>query len=66
MVLRCEFITAGWVRQVFVEMGMGDVKKVYKPEFEIPLLENTKRFYALECASWFNTDSCPEYLEKVA
>lgn len=50
--------------EVFVEMGMGDVKKVYKPEFEIPLLENTKRFYALECASWFNTDSCPEYLEK--
>ena len=47
------------------EKGGSDVKKVYKPEFEAPLIVCTRRFYSVECSRWFETDSAPEYLRKV-
>ena len=50
--------------EVFVEMGMGDMK-VYRQEFEEPFLAATRRFYQVESAGWLQSDSCPEYMQKV-
>ena len=67
------FVEIGDWRPLFptrVGEELGDIGaarfNIYNKELETQLISATSEFYARESSQWIGTDSCPEYMKKVA
>ncbi|CAL9238165.1 unnamed protein product [Arabidopsis halleri] len=52
------------VVDVFVENGMGSIKKYEEDDFESFMLQDTASYYSSKASRWIQEDSCPEYTLK--
>ena len=49
--------------ELYENIGMGNLES-YTSDFETPLLDRTREFYAKKREEWIVSDSTPEYLIK--